>query len=206
MPRAAAENSRRREAARSRILDGSVAAFAEKGFHTASMDDVAASAGVSKGLAYFYFGSKEALFEQVLRERLAHLFDVGDTIDASAPPRVRLAALIDGLLTKIQQQPDLFRLYLALSMEKSLVEVAARTRRELGAPFERYLAIVRDICADLGSPEPEVDALLLRSALLGVALRHVRGIEGDIPLAEVRERLITLFAGGDRRPRTRRRP
>ena len=44
------------------LLDLGERAFAELGFHSASMDDIAAAAGVTKPLIYAYFGSKEGFF------------------------------------------------------------------------------------------------------------------------------------------------
>jgi AcrR family transcriptional regulator len=44
------------------MLDAALAAFAEHGFHDASMDDIAARADVSKPMIYAYLGSKEELF------------------------------------------------------------------------------------------------------------------------------------------------
>src|SRR5947208_1476430 len=107
MARSAADNRRLREAARSRILDGSVAVFAEKGYHAASMEDIAASAGVSKGLAYFYFKSKEDLFLHTLRDRVSHLFDVSENLDPDAPASERLASLLASLSAKVRKEPDL---------------------------------------------------------------------------------------------------
>ncbi|HEX2772665.1 MAG TPA: TetR/AcrR family transcriptional regulator, partial [Micromonosporaceae bacterium] len=44
------------------MLDAAVRVFSRKGFHAASMDDIAESAGISKPMLYAYLGSKEALF------------------------------------------------------------------------------------------------------------------------------------------------
>lgn len=44
------------------MLDAAVAEFARAGFHAASMDDVAARAGISKPMVYAYLGTKEDLF------------------------------------------------------------------------------------------------------------------------------------------------
>ena len=193
MPRAATQNRLLREAARERILRGSVAAFAEKGL-AASMEDVAASSGVSKGLPYFYFRSKEELLVNALKERAAHLFEIGDALNPSVPPRARLAALIEGLLASVQRDPDGFRLYLVLSLQKGLSKTTARTLRDLGGPLSRYFEAVRAVFTDLGSADPDVDALVLRSALLGAFLRLVRGVE-DIPIEKVCERLFRMFVG-----------
>ena len=42
------------------------------GFDAASMNDIAAAAGVSKGTLYVYFDSKVALFEALIREERVH--------------------------------------------------------------------------------------------------------------------------------------
>ena len=56
-----------KEEARSRILDAAYKLFAEKGYHEATMDDIAKRLGVSKGAIYLYFPSKEDLFEAMVK-------------------------------------------------------------------------------------------------------------------------------------------
>ena len=51
-----------RAARREQIIAAGLACFARSGYHAATMADVAAQAGVSKGTPYLYFDSKEALF------------------------------------------------------------------------------------------------------------------------------------------------
>src|ERR1051325_2053806 len=67
MPRTKEANQRIREAQRTKILEGALRVFARKGM-TATMSDVAQSAGVSQGLAYRYFPSKEALFHELIEQ------------------------------------------------------------------------------------------------------------------------------------------
>src|SRR5438874_12823115 len=56
-----------KEEAKSRILDAANRVFAEKGYHEATMDDIAKRLGVSKGASYLYFSSKEDLFEAMCK-------------------------------------------------------------------------------------------------------------------------------------------
>ncbi len=44
------------------ILDTAISLFTTKGFQATRMDDIAKSAGISKGLTYFYYKNKEDLF------------------------------------------------------------------------------------------------------------------------------------------------
>ena len=59
----------REETAKCRqILDGARDVFLNVGFDAASMNEIARAAGVSKGTLYVYFDSKEALFENLIRD------------------------------------------------------------------------------------------------------------------------------------------
>jgi len=55
-----------REERRRQILEAALAVFSQKGFHATNVSDVAAQAGVSQGTIYWYFESKEELFEAAI--------------------------------------------------------------------------------------------------------------------------------------------
>jgi len=55
-------------AKRDDVLRAATATFLEVGYGRTSMDQIAAKAGVSKATVYSHFGSKEALFEAIIRE------------------------------------------------------------------------------------------------------------------------------------------
>jgi len=66
-------------AKRRQIMDGARAVFLSAGFDGASMNDIARSAGVSKGTLYAYFASKDELFEAIIRaEKAQHAERLGD--------------------------------------------------------------------------------------------------------------------------------
>jgi AcrR family transcriptional regulator len=55
---------------KSRILAAAFAEFTAKGIAGARVDAIAARAGANKQMLYYYFGSKEELFREILRRRL----------------------------------------------------------------------------------------------------------------------------------------
>jgi AcrR family transcriptional regulator len=61
-------SSSRSAARRDEILAAAVRVFAGRGFHTCRVSDVAREAGVSHGLVYHYFASKDELLETIFRE------------------------------------------------------------------------------------------------------------------------------------------
>lgn len=81
-------------AKRRQILEGARTIFFENGFEGASMNDIARSAGVSKGTLYVYFADKERLFAEIVdQERNAHMRAIFDLHDEDAD--------VEGVLTRV---------------------------------------------------------------------------------------------------------
>src|SRR4051794_25202759 len=103
------ERDRRRE-----ILDAAFAEFAAKGFRGTTIKSIAEAAGVrSPALLYFYFESKEALFQAVFEEH-APILQALDAAPAQfdRPPEEVLPLIGRGYLTMAasEQERQFFRL------------------------------------------------------------------------------------------------
>ena len=66
---------RRKEDRPAEITEAAMKAFAEQGFAATKVEDVARRAGVSKGLLYLYFKTKEDLFKAVIRSFVSPKID-----------------------------------------------------------------------------------------------------------------------------------
>ena len=100
-----AERRRLREARAETVLDAAVAIFSEHGYHGASMDEVAAAAGVSKPAVYAQFGSKEELYVACI-ERAAHRFHTAleRAVHAADTPEQRIWVGILTLLDHVERE------------------------------------------------------------------------------------------------------
>ncbi|HEX8375168.1 MAG TPA: helix-turn-helix domain-containing protein, partial [Geminicoccaceae bacterium] len=56
--------------ARDELLTAALHVFAERGYRSAGVDEIAAAAGYSKGALYWHFPSKEELLTALLEERV----------------------------------------------------------------------------------------------------------------------------------------
>ena len=75
------------------MLDAAERAFAERGFHAASVDAIAEASGISKPMVYAYFGSKEDLYIAYIERSGRELLDrMRRATDPSSPPNERLRA------------------------------------------------------------------------------------------------------------------
>lgn len=75
-------------AKRNQILDGAKRCFLDVGFDAASMNEVTAAAGVSKGTLYVYFEDKAAILMSLIeREKRAALSAAADVLNSEGPTR-----------------------------------------------------------------------------------------------------------------------
>jgi AcrR family transcriptional regulator len=87
------------EATRRAVLDAARAAFAAKGYAQASVEEIAAAAGVTKGAVYHHFSGKEALFKTVHAEVEADaMARTAAADDPSKPPLDRIIRQLHGYL------------------------------------------------------------------------------------------------------------
>jgi len=73
------------------MLDAAVAVFSASGFHSASMDEISARAGVSKPMVYAYLGTKEELFIACLHREGTRLMEaIVAAVAPAVPPDEQL--------------------------------------------------------------------------------------------------------------------
>ena len=126
-----------RKAKERRILDAGLSVFAADGYAGASMDAIAAEAGVSKPTLYQYFGGKEPLFAAIMlekRDEMAGVLDhpsdsmVQDLLHFARayaavvmrPDMLSLARLIIG---EAQRFPEIGRAYQASGPDRLLARI-----------------------------------------------------------------------------------
>ncbi|MGI9092231.1 MAG: TetR family transcriptional regulator [Mycobacteriales bacterium] len=95
---------------REQLLDVGRELFAERGFEAASIEEIAARAGVSKPVVYEHFGGKEGLYAVVVdREMQALLNRVTESL-SGAHPRAMLEQAALALLAYVEEESDGFRI------------------------------------------------------------------------------------------------
>ena len=124
-----------RAARREQIIAAGLACFARSGYHAATMADVAAQAGVSKGTPYLYFASKEALFLALHEEWDCGAGQRVDAAIASLPdgdrrsPRRVLHAVATAIAAHVAAEPETCRVLMearALAAHEPAIATAVR--------------------------------------------------------------------------------
>jgi AcrR family transcriptional regulator len=85
-----------REEVRRRLLDAALTVFAESGFANATMDQIAAAAGLTKGAIYSNFASKDDLFFAMMSDQISSRVEtVRAALDASPVNSRRRQTLLE---------------------------------------------------------------------------------------------------------------
>ena len=120
------------EERRTGILDAALAVFSERGYHDASIDEIAGEAGVSKALIYEHFSSKQELYGELiarnardLTQRVAGALS-GVEVESTAE---RLATGLDAFFAFVEERRDAWRM---LFRDPSDPESAAVLDRMVG--------------------------------------------------------------------------
>ena len=172
---------------REAIAEAARRQFAELGYDRATLRGIAAEAGVDAALVMRFYGSKDALFLEVMAlppvvaEAIASLAD-GPTATIGR----RLAEVIVGMLENPRSRAVVLgRIRSASSHPDAAALVRETVTRDLG----RLVAAVTD-------DEPETRAVLVGSQVVGLAFaRHVVRVEplASLPAAEVIDYLAPTF-------------
>lgn len=116
-PPAESAAARRRERDRALreadFLSAAEPLFAEKGFHGASMEEIAAAAGYGTGTLYLYFKSKRDLYQRLVECRhQAYIAGLKESI-AEVPPPDRLRALVSYMFGYFRRERRFLAIYVS---------------------------------------------------------------------------------------------
>ena len=153
-----------RDARRTQLLDAARSVFVSNGYHAASMDDIAESAGVSKPVVYQHFGSKLDLYLALLDESTeALVVTVQNAIASTDENHSRVEAAVAAYFAFVDEGSEDFRLVFESDLG-NIVEVRERLDQS-----ERACAAA--IAAAIGEETglSVAEAMLLGTALAGTA-------------------------------------
>jgi len=115
MPRGEFDRGERKAQTRARLLDAAARVYARRGFDGATLDEVAAEAGFTKGAVYSHFGSKEKLLMALSEDqRAAQLTEQLMLFDRERTGGERPLAGAARWMEILREEPDRFRLFVEL--------------------------------------------------------------------------------------------
>lgn len=201
MPRTEEVNQAIREERKAEILAVAAHVFAHNGYVGTRISDIADAAGISKGLLYHYFTSKEEVFTALV-ERAArgvmHLLQAA--IARPAPAAEQLHWLIEQEMSGLTEDPHIFMVVLQAMMSDTVPVDARRLAEELVAKTQdlmRQLVVAGQQDGQIMAGDAHQIATMLGIWLQGLAVgAAMRPLASSLPPAES---LVRLFIPLDHR-------
>ncbi len=155
-----------REEKRANIVDAAVEVFAEKGYRSARISDIARRAGVADGTIYLYFRNKEDLLLTIFEEKMEELLaSIEAAVRAAPEPISQVRAYARFHFDAIRNQPALAQV-LQVELRQSSRFVREYRPERLWQYLDVFQQIVRQ-GQQTGVFRDDVDAFLVKWAFFG---------------------------------------
>ncbi|WP_278315339.1 TetR/AcrR family transcriptional regulator [Lolliginicoccus levis] len=171
---------------RAQLIELGLALLQEKPIEEISVEDIAAQAGVSKGLLFHYFGSKSE-FQAALVQAISLQFLDATEPDYSQTPLRALETALDSYISFVEQAPNLYISMLRGALS-SMPEMVASVEASRSGIADRILVLVASLGID--------DTIPLRVSIRGwIALVEEAVIDWLTKREIERGELIELLTG-----------
>ena len=188
-PRSVRTNEQMRLQSQERILVSAVEVFADRGFHNATISEITARAGVSRGLITYYFPTKHDLARKALARYLEWLLTLVDVAGTAAE---RLGAIIDGILATTASSLPEQRMVLSLMIHPSTHPLFAEVEFDEHERLTLFEDALRGLFAERDAANPALEEVMFRSIMEGVIFK-ASVYRDEYPLEQVRLRIHQMY-------------
>lgn len=169
------------------IEKAAIEVFAENGYHASSISLIAARAGISKGLIYNYYSSKEDLLKKVVFTTLEEMFQVFEFTGSMENLDFEsvMHKMIDDGFDWVVQNRDFLKIYFGMILQPSVLSVVEKEMWEMAVPYFEKASI---IFAAGGSDDPLGEIRYFNSMLDGIFLNYVLDPD-SFPLQKIKQKV-----------------
>ena len=191
MPRTKQQFETMRKESRQGILDAALEVFAKQGYNSATVNEIAKTASISKGLMYNYFKSKD----EVLNELMIGMMD--DLMCEYMPLKPDKKFTKDDIINFIKvgidlvlQKPHYWKLYFSVFVQPEVMVKVFDKMMKMGQP---YLVAMIEYFKEKGVENPEVMMRYFSAVMDGIQF-HCMIDPKTFPAEDVKKMLIQQFA------------
>ena len=178
-----------REEKKSRILDAALQLFGHEGYHSTSISKIAGRAGISKGLVYNYFESKEEIVREILNSGIEQMLNIFDTNHDGVLERSEIEFFIHEMFRHLEQHRQFWKLYFSISLQPEIYPLVKEKIDELSQPIMNMLV---NYFSEAGFKDPHVETMMFGALLDGIGFHFIMDPE-NYPLEKVKNTLLERY-------------
>ncbi len=184
-----------RESRKQQIMDAALELFAMRGYANCSIAQLASHSGISKGLMYNYFESKEALLATIIEDGMREILEYFDPDHDGVLTTEELTGFIRKVFSSIRENQQFWILYINIVLQprvKAFLE---------GEPFskvmDQYGPMLMAYFTEMGFEDPALEMLTFSALIEGFGVLMVYAYPSvELPdelLNSYEERVIGMF-------------
>ena len=176
-----------RESRRQQIMDAALELFAQKGYASCSIAQLANHTGISKGLMYNYFKSKEALLVAIIEDGISEFLDYFDPDHDGVLTTEELTGFIRKVFSSIRENQQFWTLYINIVIQPRVKEFLD------GEPFrnvmDQYGPMLMAYFKEMGFEDPALEMLTFSALIEGFGVLMVYAY----PSVELPDKLLQNY-------------
>lgn len=187
-PKTAKQNEQIRAESKHKIMDAAFKLIAKNGYEATSIAMIAKMAGVSKGLLYNYFTSKEALVKALVMGAV----DEGEKLIEellSDDPKQTLKNLFQWFFKEIRERHDHWRLMTELTFK---IDKFDFVHDIVATKYGEFVKMIEVLLTQMRYKDALGEARIISALLDGIGIQALMARE-DYPLDEMEEFLIKKY-------------
>jgi len=170
-------------------MDAALELFANEGYHNTSISKIARSAGISKGLMYNYFDSKEDLIAAIFEEGMSTMFDFFDPDKDGVLTTDEFDFFVNRAFDTLIENPTYWKLYFSIMMQPVIYEMVQERYQQV---IMESLQLLLEYYKKQGVEDPESEAMLFGALMDGIGINYLLNPE-MFPFDKVKETIIERF-------------
>ncbi len=147
MARTKEQNERMTMATRKKIMEAGLVLFAQKGFALTNIKDIAEAAGISTGLIYRHFSSKEDLFNSLIANTIEELNKFVQILDSYDSPKQAIVEMTASLVGDIHFSNELSRYFLIVirsMLEEEVLSQIDEFRKSILSLYDKTKDLIKE--------------------------------------------------------------
>ena len=189
MPRTPEQIEQIRSERKSAIMETALKEFATHGYESTSISMIAKKVGVSKGLMYNYFESKEDLLTSIMSIGFEEMVPLIDTNHDGVLSKEEFVFLIDESFRLMKEKINFYRLYFSLIMQPYVSKLFAEELNKVAEPFIKLFV---NYFEKKGSKNPMLEAVMIGALFDGIGFNYAFNADA-YPLDDVVELVKEKF-------------
>jgi AcrR family transcriptional regulator len=188
-PRTTKQFEEIREERKSQIKEMALEIIFEEGIQNTSISKIAKCAGISKGLLYNYYESKEQMIQEIMFDGLDKFIQFFDPNHDGVLTEEEAKYFIDEVFNILKSNIKYWRVYFSVMLQPKVMQLFQEKFMQVLDPFMKTVVAYFE---RKGYKNPYVEARLIAAALDGIGFHYIIDPK-HFPLEQIKERLYQLI-------------